>query len=154
MNAIITSRIDYCIALHYGTSGKNLVKLQRLQNVAAKIIVGGSEYKHVTPISRELPVESRIHLKIIVLVHRAVSDTGPVYLQELVNMYKPARSLRSQSDRLLTRPRTRSRAGDAAFASAAADLWNNLPLNLRLIEDICSFRTALKAHYFTKHYGD
>ena len=44
VNAIITSRIDYCNALLYGTSGKNLVKLQRLQNVAAKIILGGSKY--------------------------------------------------------------------------------------------------------------
>ena len=116
-----------------------------------------SKYEHVTPVLRELhwlPVESRIHFKIMVLVHRAVNDTGPVYLQELVNMYRPGRSLRSQSDRLLTRPRTRSRAGDASFVSAAADLWNNSPLNLRLIEDICNFRTALKAHYFTKHYGD
>ena len=157
VSAMITSRIDYCNVLLYGTSGKNLVKLQRLQNVAAKIIVGGSKYEHVTPILRELhwlPVESRIHFKIMVLVHRAVNDTGPVYLQELVNMYRPGRSLRSQSDRLLTRPRTRSRTGDVTVVSAAADLWNNLPLNVRLIEDICSFRTALKAHYFTKHYGD
>ena len=83
VNAMITSRIDYCNALLYGTSNKNLVKLQLLQNVAAKIIVGGSKYEHVTPILRELhwlPVESRIHLKIMVLVHRAVNDTGPVYL--------------------------------------------------------------------------
>ena len=154
---MITSRIDYCNALLYGTSGKNLVKLHRLQNVAAKIIVGGSKYEHVTPILQELHwllVESRIHFKIMVLVHRAVNDTGPVYLQELVNMYRPGRSLRSQSDRLRTRPRTRLRAGDATSVSAAADLWNTLPLNLRLIEDFCSFRTALKAHYFTKHYGD
>ena len=64
-----------------------------------------------------------------------INDTGPVYLQELVNMYRPGSSLRSQSDRLLTRPRTRSRAGDATFVAAAADLWNTLPLNLRLIED-------------------
>ena len=53
VSAMITSRIDYCNALLCGTSGKNLVKLQRLQNVAAKIIVGGSKYEHVTPILRE-----------------------------------------------------------------------------------------------------
>ena len=77
------------------------MKLQRLQNVAAKIIVGGSKYEHVTSILRELhwlPVESRIHFKIMVLVHRAANDTGPVYLQELAtSMYRPGRSLRSQS---------------------------------------------------------
>ena len=83
VNAMITSCIDYCNSLLYGTPDKNLVKLQRLQNVAAKIIVGGSKYEQVTPILRDLhwlPVESRIHFKIMVLVHRAVNDTGPVYL--------------------------------------------------------------------------
>ena len=118
VNAMITSRIDYCNSLLYGTSGKNLVKLRRLQNVAAKIIVGGSKYEHVTPILRQLhwlPVESRIHFMIMVLVHRAVDNTRPVYLQELVNMHRPGRSLRSQSDRLLTWPRMRSRAGDTTY---------------------------------------
>ena len=33
-----------------------------------------------------------------------------------------------------------SRIGDATFVSAAANLWNTLPLNLRLIDDICSLR--------------
>ena len=32
------------------------------------------------------------------------------------------------------------RIGDATFVSAAANLWNTLPLNLRLIDDICSLR--------------
>ena len=100
--------LDYCNALLYGTSGKNLVKLQRLQNVAAKITVGRSKCEHVIPILRELhllPLESRIHFK-MVLVYRSVIDTGPVYLHELVNMYRPGRSLCSQSTRLLTIPRS------------------------------------------------
>ena len=75
----------------------------------------------------------------MVLVHRAVNDTGPVYLQELVNMYRPGRSLRAQSARLLTIPKTRSRAEDATFVSAAADLWNTLPLILRLIRGYFQF---------------
>ena len=45
VNAMITSCIDYCNALLYGTSGKNHMKLQRLQNVSAKIILGGSRYE-------------------------------------------------------------------------------------------------------------
>ena len=76
---MITSRIDYCNALLYGTSGKNLVKLQSLQNVAAKIIVGGSKYEHVTPILRKLhwlPVESRIHFKGVVNCQNS-RDKGP-----------------------------------------------------------------------------
>ena len=60
VNTMKTSRIDYRNSLLYGTSDKNLVKLQRLQNVAAKIIIDESKYEHVTPILGELhwlPVE-------------------------------------------------------------------------------------------------
>jgi hypothetical protein len=156
VNAMITSRIDYCNSLLYGTTDKNLARLQRLQNVAAKLIMGGSKYDHVTPILRDLhwlPIRSRIHYKIMVLVHKAVHNAGPVYLRDLINMYSPGRVLRSGGCRLLARPRTRTRAGDATFTSATADLWNDLPAPLRLIEGEAAFKRALKTHYFTQHYS-
>ena len=101
------------------------MKLQRIQNVAAKIIVGGSKYEHVTQILRELhwlPVESRTHFKIMVLVHRAVNDTGPVYLQELVNIDLGGHCALSLTGCFLDQELKRSTAGDATFVSAAADL--------------------------------
>ncbi|KAK2175519.1 hypothetical protein NP493_721g01022 [Ridgeia piscesae] len=37
VNAIITSRLDYCNALLYGTSAINIARLQRIQNTAASM---------------------------------------------------------------------------------------------------------------------
>ena len=126
---MITSRIDYCNALIYGTSDKNLVKLKRLQNVAAKIIVGGSKYEHVRPISRELHCLTGQLMTLDPSICRNLSictDRGGHCALSL-----PGCLLDQERDQGL-----------------------DMPLNLRLIEDICSFKTALKAHYFTKHYGD
>ena len=39
VNAIITSRLDYCNALLYGTSAINIARLQRIQNTAARLIM-------------------------------------------------------------------------------------------------------------------
>lgn len=155
VNAMVTSRIDYCNALLYGTTGKNLDKLQRVQNSAARLIMGVSKFDHVTPVLRELhwlPIRARIHYKIMVLVHKAVNNSGPIYLRDLINLYAPGRTLRSGSSLLLARPRTRSKAGDATFTSAAADLWNNLPVSLREIDSEASFKSALKTHDFKLCY--
>ena len=94
-----------------------------------------------------LPIWACIHYKILMLVHRAVNRMGPVCLQSLVAPYTPGQSLCSSCSLLLARPRARTKAGDAAFPSAVAVLWN-LPLVLRQIQDERGFRTALKTYLF------
>ena len=39
VNAIITSRLDYCNSLLYGISVNNLVRFQRIHNSAARLII-------------------------------------------------------------------------------------------------------------------
>jgi hypothetical protein len=156
INALVTSRLDYCNSLLYGTVDRNFVRLQKVQNTAARIIVGVPKYASITPVLRDLhwlPVRERARFKVLVLVHRAVNNCGPVYLRELVSIYVPTRSLRSAGNRLLVRARTRCRAGDASFAAAAADLWNGLPLPLRELTSEAAFKGALKTHYFNKHFN-
>ena len=42
----------------------------------------------------------------------------------------------------------RTNKGDRAFSSAAPDLWNELPDDIRILDKLCSFKTRLKTHYF------
>ena len=39
VNALVTSRLDYCYALLYGTSALNIARLQRTHNTAARLIM-------------------------------------------------------------------------------------------------------------------
>ena len=54
VHAFIHSRIDYCNSIYYGVSKKSISILQSVQNRAARIVVGGHRYDHVSPILREL----------------------------------------------------------------------------------------------------
>ena len=70
-----------------------------------------------------------------VAAHMAVHVMGPAYPWDLVCLYMPGWSLRSGDSLQLARPQTRTKAGDAAFSVAAADLWNGLPTTIRGIYD-------------------
>ena len=98
VNALVTSRRDYCNSLLYGTVDKNFARLQRLQNTSARLITRVPKYSNITPVLKELhwlPVREHVCFKIMLLVHRAVNCRGPVFLRDLICIYTPTRALRS-----------------------------------------------------------
>ena len=53
INSLIVSRLDYCNSLLAGCSKHLVDKLQRVLNSAARVIFGGEQREHVTPLLRE-----------------------------------------------------------------------------------------------------
>ena len=138
INAIITSRLDYCNALLYGTSIFNIARLQRIQNTAARLIMRSPRGDRATPLLRELhwlPIVCRVDFKLLVFTYKAMHNDAPVYLCELVCPYQPTKTLRSANNNMLEVKRTRTKAGDCSFAVAAASLWNKIiyQRSLRLV---------------------
>uniref|UniRef100_A0A3B3HMF5 Reverse transcriptase domain-containing protein n=1 Tax=Oryzias latipes TaxID=8090 RepID=A0A3B3HMF5_ORYLA len=152
IHAFITSRLDYCNSLYLGLSQSSLLRLQRVQNAAARLMVGARKRDHITPILASLhwlPVHFRIHFKILLLVFKSLHGLAPLYLSELLTPYSPARCLRSADQMLLEVPRSRRKLrGDRAFAVAAPKLWNTLPLAIREAPSLSIFKTRLKTHFY------
>ena len=147
MHAFISSRLD-CNSLLYGLPNSHLLSLQRIQNSAARLVTRCKRQEHITPILRKLywlPVQKRIHFKILPMTYKAYNGLAPKYICELISHY-PNIHLRS-ADKLLLKPGPRSKTsfyGDRAFAVAAPKLWNDIlyvvhhhwsftSLNLKLI---------------------
>ncbi|XDV31632.1 hypothetical protein PO909_002599 [Leuciscus waleckii] len=132
IHAFITSRIDYCNSILYGTTLKSLNKLQYIQNSAARLLTHTRTRDHITPVLKNLhwlPVPQRIQFKILLLTHKALYNQAPSYLTDLLHRHNPSRCLRSSNANFLTLPpRTKHRTwGDRAFSVAAPNLWNSLP---------------------------
>ena len=99
VQALVTTKQDYCNSLMLGTPGYNISKLQRIQNVAIKVVYGKRFVFHITPYMKELhwlKVAERITYKIACLMYKCLNGTAPKYLQELV-LKTHNRTLRSSS---------------------------------------------------------
>ena len=85
VHACIISKLDYCNSLLYGLPHSQIGKLQRVQNICARLIFNMSKFSHVTPLLKELhwlPVHLRIEFKMLMIVYKASNDQAPVYIIE------------------------------------------------------------------------
>ena len=155
--SVVISRLDYGNALLYGVNQNCIDKLQKIQNIAARLVTRSRKRDHVTPILRSLhwlPVKFRSEYKLLLYVFKCMEGSAPAYLRELVTMYNPGRALRSQSQLLfLSVPRVRtSTYGARTFSSSAAILWNNLPISIRLCDSLYVFKRKIKTVLFTRAF--
>ena len=65
---------------------------------------------------------------------------APIYFQDLSDLYRPCRSLRSGNMQLLKK----KSYGFRTFSVCAPQLWNAFPRELRVCDSVGSFKKALK----------
>ena len=134
-------------------------RIQRVLNAAARLIYHCPRFSHITPVLRSLhwlPVKFRVDFKIALLVYKALNNMAPMYISDmLIPKHSSDRwKLRSDDQGLLHIPKTNCKTlGDRAFAHAAPQLWNSLPLNVRKCENISDFKKRLKTFLFNKAYN-
>ena len=80
VRGLVTSHLDYCNAIFAGLPKVLLQILQKVQNIAAKLVLGYNKYDSSTVALQTLhwlPVKKRIDLKILTLVHKCLPGQAP-----------------------------------------------------------------------------
>ena len=54
IHSFVTSKLDYCNSLLFGLPSKHINRIQRIQNVAARILTDTARHEHITPVLKEL----------------------------------------------------------------------------------------------------
>ena len=141
----------------FGLPERDIAKLQKVQNTAARLVVKSRRCEHITPILHGLhwlPVQQRVVYKILLFVYKALHGLAPQFIADLVHLYIPARALRSASERRLVPIMASTKYyGERAFSSAASKLWNQLPRTVRESPSVETFKSRLKTHLFVTYYN-
>ena len=137
-------------SLVYSLPQSLIVRLQAVQNRAARLVTRSRKHDHITPILKQLhwlPICRRIKYKILLLTFKALHWLAPSYITEILQPYRPSRSLRSASKRLLTIPSAKLKK---SFSFAAPTIWNSLPEPIRNHDDISKVKTSIKTFLLKK----
>ena len=116
-----------------------LGRLEQLQNRAARLITGVGIQDHITPVLKELhwlPVELRIHVKVLLYIFKALRGQAPQYLGQLCCYKQRPSHLRQPRDFSLQVPLTQRSATEAAFSVQGPVLWNKLPHDIKTAEEV------------------
>ena len=151
VHAFVTSRLDLNNALLAGLPGDTVAKLQKCQNIAARVVTRTRIRDHIKPVLMNLhwlPVEQRIQYKLLIQVYKALNGLALEYIADLLQEYVPTRSLRSAGAHLLIEPKTTTRWGARAFSKAAPVLWNTLPSTIKAAASLACFKIGLKTYLF------
>ena len=157
---LIISKLDYCNSLYMDVPKKlRLNKLKSILNDCVRYIYnlkGWSE--DVLPYYKKahiLPIRERIFFKVCLISYKIVYDMAPDYLRELVEMDIPNQSSKTtrakpaeDTLRMKLPKMCRTRASERRFSNYAPETWNSLPLRLRSIKNIETFKKMLKNHLF------
>ena len=155
--SLVISHLDYCNVILYGTSKANLSKLQRIQNMCAKLVLCRSRYDSSQQALFELhwlPIRARITFKILVYMFNCSAGNAPSYLLDLLSRPVSKRASRSSESSVgcYAVPFNRNKTfSDRSFSTVGPKLWNTLPTSLKQSKSLDIFKKQLKTWFFEQY---
>ena len=163
IHSLVFSHLDYCNSLLFGLLECVIFKLQRVQNIAAKLVLnlGKSDSPQLAMFRLHwLPIRYRLDFMIALLMYKCYKGEAPKYSHELLDIEQRteiSRRLRSHQDNnvLYRIPFTRAKTfADRSFSVAGPRIWNGLPIDVQQSGTVDAFKTKLKTFLFRKCYSD
>ena len=158
VHSFLTSRLDYCKCncLYAGVPFYLLERLQKIQNKAARLVLRKGrkhDSKELLRLLHWLPVQKRVDFKIVCLVFKSLNNLSTSYIQDLIEIYKPTRALRSSASiSLKKKPVPPNSFVGRAFSFNAPKIWNNLSHGTRSFTSLQSFKKCLKTEFFKSYF--
>ena len=149
------SKLFYCSSVWSSAAATNLLKLQAVQNFAARIICGSRKFDHVTPLLKELhwlPIKSQLYLRDAVLAFKCMTGSAPAYLSSKFLTRGEVSGRATRNSQLLHIPLYKSKSGQRTFFYRTVSLWNSLDNSLKLCDSFVILSVNLEPNYLLLSY--
>ena len=135
----------------WGNCNKGLSeKLQRLQNRAARILMSASYDSNLDHLFRALGWRRLYYQRLAqksILMYKTLHGMTPDYLRLRFVYHDSARAYRLRNtENKLVLPQPRNDYLKRSFLYSRAQLWNNLPVELRQASSLTDFKSKLSRH--------
>ena len=148
-NAYVQPIFDYGNVLWCNSSMKYLNKILNTQKRAARMILDKSFDAPSAPLFKDLkwlplPIRSKYHIGI--LVYKTLHNLSPSYMVDIMKTRADQSNytLRSTNNKDIVQPLVKSRFSKITFQYFAAQVWNNIPLEIRNVDNLKLFRYKWK----------
>lgn len=152
-HSLLLPILDYADTCYLDITEEQLNKLERIQNLCIRFIFGLRKYDHISEFRKKLkwlPIRLRRNAHILNLLYSILFNPfTPSYLKERFQFLGDTheRCLRSDSNFLLAIPSHSSSFYDKSFTVQASRLWNTLPLNIRRVQTLATFKKTVRKHF-------
>ena len=147
VHAVVSTRLDYCNSLFMNIKKENVYKLQKVQNAAARLVLGKRRRESASAALRKLhwlDIEARVVFKVLLLVHKSLRAkcSDNLHLQYKTFNGRPDDYL------MLETPEYKTVYGKRLFAYNGSRFWNALPVQVRAEDDTEKFKKSIKTLLF------
>ena len=143
-NAFILSNFNYATTVWHLCGKLNTRKIEKLQERSLRIIFKDyeSDYKEILKKSKASTLYLQRTKKVLIMVFKIIHDIGKPFSPDFFQFNAAKYNFRDTT--MLLKPKCNtSTYGLNSFLFQAVHTWNNLPISLKLCEDISSFRSAI-----------
>ena len=157
-SSLVLTHLDYSNSILCGLPKKSILKLQRIQNWAAKVVLHRDKYSSSTDALitlHWLPIKERIDFKILCLVFKSINNLAPKYLSALLKIKTFSRSTRASTRGItLEVPQVRKATFAArSFSVYGPKLWNSLPPFIHHSSSYSVFKNKVKTELFKRAFN-
>lgn len=158
LQTLVLSHLDYCSVVWSGTTKKNLGKLQRVQNRAARLALCCTTRANVNKMHSKLywlPVDERLKTSLLGFINKINLWKTPDCLYRQL-------TLSSNVHTYLTRhavigkyiiPKSRTNSKQRTVLYRAMVEWNSLPGHIAKIQNIMGFKKQIKEFFMLTYIG-
>ena len=156
VQAFNVSKLDYCNSLLIRSGEYQLDKLQRIQNMACRVVLNLKKFNHFSAYMKNLywlRIKERIQYKSAMFIFKCKDCEAAGHLINLLPKKKHYQALRSStSDHLEPALYKNALTSKLSFSPTAPRIWNSLPSQSRRENTLDSFKKSLKTHLFYLSY--